>query len=414
MDLAMPDIETDAIERARPGKLLGQTTHFEHRHGPIESRSWTGSNSFGEGHAVTVVSLDVRAGSAARNVREISSKTLLLLRGERFAREEDTRAEFRPLALGRCCVLGDETRGQREQLGCRHLAIEGRGRHVDSGGSHAIHVIGNGELGGATAGHLVEHFRDAVLANHDDAVLLAGLFDGANGRCYQFVPACPDRVDIRIGQKKIGDTVVGIVDLTGNLNLDLGDLYLRIIYDDSLEAMVAFSQGWKHVPVKLDDVTFATQEHNELGCGNHAVGRVVRADIGRDVRRESGECRYERDVLFLGTVDDSRHLRVRRSYINDGVEAAVYEAHRGVVGGDPITLSVKAFDGPALGLGGLGRGHNHTIDRRRILIDGDDADFGFVRREARGGRQRKHCRANDKDKLPGSHVFLPGYDWFIF
>src|SRR5216684_7443923 len=74
MDLAMPDIETDAIERARPGKLLGQTTHFEHRHGPIESRSWTGSNSFGEGHAVTVVSLDVQAGSAPRNVREISSK----------------------------------------------------------------------------------------------------------------------------------------------------------------------------------------------------------------------------------------------------------------------------------------------------------------------------------------------------
>src|SRR5260370_16877238 len=122
--------------------------------------------------------------------------------------------------------------------------------------------------------------------------------------------------------------------------------------------MVAFWQGRRRVPVELEGGPLATQAANELGCGNRAVGRVVRADIGRDVRRESGECRYERDVLFLGTVDDSRHLRVRRSYINDGVEAAVYEAHRAVVVGDPIPLSVKAFAGPALGLGRLGPGHN--------------------------------------------------------
>src|SRR5260370_37418839 len=63
MDLAMPDVETDAIERARPGKLLGQTAHFEHRHGQIVSRSWAGSKGFAEGHAVTIASLDARKGS---------------------------------------------------------------------------------------------------------------------------------------------------------------------------------------------------------------------------------------------------------------------------------------------------------------------------------------------------------------
>src|SRR5260370_11126500 len=74
VNFAMPDVETDAIERARAGILLGQTANFEHRHGQIVSRSRDGSNSFSEGHAVTVVSLDVQAGSAARNVSEISSK----------------------------------------------------------------------------------------------------------------------------------------------------------------------------------------------------------------------------------------------------------------------------------------------------------------------------------------------------
>jgi len=64
----------------------------------------------------------------------------------------------------------------------------------------------------------------------------------ANGRRYQFIPASPDRVDVRIGQKKICYTIVGIVDLTGNLDLDLGDLDLGIIRNGSLETMVALSQ----------------------------------------------------------------------------------------------------------------------------------------------------------------------------
>src|ERR1700738_3426365 len=63
MDLAMPDVETDAIERARAGILLGQTANFEHRHGQIVSRFRDGSNRFAEGHAVTIVSLDVLKGS---------------------------------------------------------------------------------------------------------------------------------------------------------------------------------------------------------------------------------------------------------------------------------------------------------------------------------------------------------------
>src|SRR5260221_1890851 len=65
VNFAMPDVETDAVERARAGILLGQTANFEHRHGQIVSRSRDGSNNFAEGHAVTIASLDVRKGSGA-------------------------------------------------------------------------------------------------------------------------------------------------------------------------------------------------------------------------------------------------------------------------------------------------------------------------------------------------------------